>query len=148
MGLSQWTSAGWFNPAELGLAEGQSVYLLYFLSGTNLSVAARIHMGGDSLRAGIVVKQPDGSLKDSDSPVVIETGVWRQWRLHILRIATRETTAVLYLNEGEQMVEKTRINWDSTAFEPRSLRAGIALSSTGATATVLTDELRLTESVL
>jgi Peptidase family M23 len=147
-GRFEWTTEGWFNPAQLGLAEGQSVYLLYFLSGTNLSVAARIHMGGDSLRAGIVVKQPDGSLKDSDSPAIIETGVWRKWRLHILRIATRETTAVLYLNEGEQMVEQARINWDSTIFEPRSLRAGIGLSSAGATATVLTDELRLTKFLL
>jgi hypothetical protein len=94
------------------------------------------------------VKQPDGSLNDSDSSAVIETGVWRKWRLHIVRIATRETTAVLYLNEGEQMVEQTRINGDSTVFEPRSLRAGIGLSSAGATATVLTDELRLTESLL
>jgi hypothetical protein len=46
------------------------------------------------------------------------------------------------------MVEQTRIDWDSTAFEPRSLRAGIGLSTEGATATVLTDELRLSESQL
>jgi hypothetical protein len=40
------------------------------------------------------------------------------------------------------------MNWDSTTYEPRTLRAGVALSSAGATATVLTDELRLTESSL
>jgi hypothetical protein len=41
--------------------------------------------------------------------------------------------------------EKLRINWDSTTHEPRKLRAGIGLSSAGATATILADELRLTE---
>jgi hypothetical protein len=147
-GRFEWATEGWFNPTELGLAEGQPVYLLYVLSGTNLSVAARIHMAEDSLRAGIVVQQPDGSFKGLDSSAVIGTGVWRKWRLHFLRIATRETTAVLYLNEGEQMVEQTRINRDLTAFEPRRVRAGIGLSSAGATATVLTDELRLTESLV
>ena len=46
------------------------------------------------------------------------------------------------------MVEIDRIDWDSTAFEPLALRAGIGLSSAGAKATVLTDELRLTETLV
>ena len=57
------------------MAEGQPVYPLYVLSGTNLSAAARIHMAEDSLRAGIVVQQPDGSFKGSDGCAVIGTGV-------------------------------------------------------------------------
>lgn len=147
-GRFEWTAEGWFNPTELDLAEGQSVYLLHFLSDGDLSVAARIHNREGSLRAGIVAKQPDESLEGADGPAVIETDEWRKWRLHILRIGTRETTAVLYLNEGEQLVEQVRVNWDSTKFEPRTLRAGIGLSSAGAMATVLTDELRVTESEL
>jgi hypothetical protein len=111
-------------------------------------MAARIHNSAGSLRAGIVVKQPDESLEGKDCDAIITTNVWRKWRLHILRIATRETTAVLYLNDGERMEEQARINWDSTAFEPRCLRAGIGFSSEGATATVLTNELGLTESHL
>jgi hypothetical protein len=59
----------------------------------------------------------------------------------LLRIGTRESTAVLYLDDDE----KLRINWNSTIHEPRRLRAGIGLSSAGATATILGDELRLTE---
>ncbi|MGH9768534.1 MAG: hypothetical protein ACREAB_13970, partial [Blastocatellia bacterium] len=147
-GRFEWIAEGWFNPTDLGLAVNQSVFLLYFLGGENLSAAARIHNSAGSLRAGIIAKQPDATFADSDSEAIIATGVWRKWRLRLLRIGTRETTAVLYLNEGEQMVEQTRIDWDSTAFEPLSLRAGIGLSSAGATATVLTDELRLTESRL
>jgi hypothetical protein len=145
-GRFEWIAEAWFKPTALDLASGQSVYLLYFLSGSHLSVAARIQKSGDALRAGIIVKNPDGTLKDSDSAADIALDAWRRWRLHLLRIAARETTAVLYLNEGEQLVEQARINWDSTTYEPLSLRAGIALSSAGAMATVLTDELRLTES--
>lgn len=146
-GRFEWIAEAWFNPTDLNLKSDppQSVFLLYFLSGDNLSVAARIRNKGGSMLAGIVAKEPDGKFKGSDSPAVIDLNVWRKWRLHLLRIGTRETTAVLYLDEGGKMVEKERINWDSTAFEPLVLRAGIGLSSAGATATVLTDELRLTE---
>ena len=99
------------------------------------------------LLAGIVAKEPDGTFPDSDSAAVIAPG-WRKWRLHLLRIGTRESTAVLYLDEDGEMVEQARLNWDSTAFEPLALRAGIGLTSAGARATVLADELRLTESLL
>jgi hypothetical protein len=143
-GRFEWTAEGWFNPTALGLRPDQSIYLLYFRNGTNLSVAARIHNNAGSLLAGIVAKNPDGSRLEKDSSATITLGTWHKWKLHILRIATRETTAVLYLDDEEQL----RVDWDSTVFEPLTLRAGIGLSSTGATATVLTDELRLTESPL
>ena len=44
------------------------------------------------------------------------------------------------------MKEQARLNWDSTASEPTVLRAGIGLLSAGAEATVLTEELRVSES--
>jgi len=147
-GRFEWIAEAWFYPKELYLAQDQSIFLLYFLSGDNLSVAARIRNHCGSLLAGIAFKEPDGSPKGKDSDEVIEPGVWRKWRLHLLRIGTRETTAVLYLDEGDKMVEIDRIDWDSTAFEPLALRAGIGLSSAGAKATVLTDELRLTETLV
>ena len=116
--------------------------LLHFRSsGTNLSVAARINKDGDSFRAGIIVKNPDGTLSPSNSAAIVAKDTWRRWKLHLLRIGTRETTAVLFLDDDE----KLRINWDSTTHEPLRLRAGIGISSAGATATILADELRLTE---
>ena len=42
-GRFEWRAEGWFNPTQLELVPGQSLYLLYFLSGSRLSVAARIH---------------------------------------------------------------------------------------------------------
>ena len=100
------------------------------------------------LLAGIVANDLDGTLKVATSSAIISPDVWRWWRLHLMRIGTRESTAVLYLDEDGKMVEQARLNWDSTASEPTSLRAGIGFSSAGAKATVLTDELRLTESLL
>jgi len=77
-----------------------------------------------------------------------ELSLWRRWRLELLRVGTRETTAILYLNNGGRMKEQARLNWDSTGHEPDKVRAGIGFSSAGAAATVLLDELWLTESEL
>lgn len=142
----EWGAEGWFNPTALGLATGQAVYPLHFLSGAELSVAARIHNMAGSIRAGIIVRNPDGTLTGRNSSATIDRGVWREWRLRVLRIGTRETTAVLYLSDpDETLVEWLRVNWDSRITEPGILRAGIGLSSAGATATMLTDDGRVTE---
>jgi hypothetical protein len=133
---------GWFNPTALDLDPGQAIDILHFRSsGTNLSVAARIHRDVDSFRAGIIIKNLDDTVSPSDSTAVVAKDTWSRWKLYLLRIGTRETTAVLFLDDDE----KLRINWDSTTHEPRKLRAGIGLSAAGATATILADELRLTE---
>jgi hypothetical protein len=120
-GRFEWITEGWFNLIERDLDPGQAIDLLHFRnSGTNLSVAARIHKDGDSFRAGIIVKNPDDTVSPSNSAAVVAKETWRRWKLHLLRIGTRETTVVLFL-DGD---EKLRINWDSTTHEPRKLRAG------------------------
>jgi hypothetical protein len=68
--------------------------------------------------------------------------------LELLRVGTRETTAILYLDDGGRMQEQARLDWDSTGHEPDKVRAGIGFSSKGASATILVDELWLTESEL
>ena len=143
-GRFEWIAEGWFNPTVLDLALDKQVYLLSFLfrkgEDSTLSVAARIRNTNGSLRAGIAA--PDGTIITAvNRSTAILTNVWRKWKLHLLRIGTRETTAVLYLDDVEQI----RRNWDSTSFEPDKLSAGIGLISGGAKATILTDELRLTE---
>jgi hypothetical protein len=154
-GRFEWRVQAWFNPIDLGLApvapdESHAVYLLYFLSGTRLSVAARIRNYGGTFRAGLVARNPDDTFVDDDGGIV-ETGRWRRWRLELLRVGTRETTAILYLNDrndGGRMQEHARLDWDSTGAEPDRLRAGIGFSSKGASATILVDELWLTEAEL
>lgn len=145
-GRFEWRFDGCFNPTELGLAENQSIHLLHFRNGENLSVAARIRNEGGLLLAGIVANDLDGDLKVVNSSAHIEAGVWRRWGLHLFRIGTRETTAVLYLDEGDELVEQARVNWDSTALEPLVVRAGIASSSPGAEVTIWADNFLVTES--
>lgn len=147
-GRFEWRAEGWFNPTRLQLAPGQALYLLYLLSGNRLSAAARIHNDAGMLRAGLVARDADNTLRTRDGPATIALGTWRKWRLELLRLATRETTAILYLNGGGRMSEQARLDWDSTAHEPSIVRAGIGFSSLGAAATILADELRLTESEL
>jgi hypothetical protein len=147
-GRFEWRAQAWFNPRDVTLVPGQSVYLLYFLSGPSLSVAARIHNVDGALRAGLVARDPGGGLESRDAPAVVAVDHWRRWRLELLRVGTRETTAILYLDEGGRMTEQARVNWDSSEQEPLSLRAGIGFSSVGAAATILVDELWLTEAEL
>ena len=151
----EWIAEGWFNPTALGLGEDQNLYPLYFIGKTaggepKLSVAARIRNVGTTdspdYLAGIIAQEKPGKFKvkncDETEPAArIGINQWRHWKLHLLRLGTRETTAVLYL-DGE---EQARLNWDTTELEPEIFRAGIGLTSTGATATVLTDDLRLSE---
>lgn len=145
-GRFEWIAEGWFNPTVLALDENQSIHLLHFQNGEKLSVAARIRRENGELRARVVAKDLDDGLKVSKLSTVIVPDLWRKWRLHLLRIGTRETTAVLYLDEDDKMEEQARVNWDSTASEPLVLRAGIGSISAGAKATVLVDELRVSES--
>jgi hypothetical protein len=142
-GRFEWVAEGRFKPTTLDLKGDESIQLLRFHDGENLSVAARIicHKGG-LLLAGIVAN--DSKLENSSA--IIKLDEWRRWRLHLLRIGTRESTAVLYLDNDGVLEERVRLNWDSTVNEPSILRAGIARSPAGKKAIVLVDELRVSES--
>jgi hypothetical protein len=147
-GRFEWRAQVWVNPKEVTLAPGQSVYVLYILSDAGLSVAARIHNVAGALRAGLVARQPDGEFVSRDADAVVDVDRWRQWRLELLRVETRETTAILHLDEGSRLIEQARLNWDSSGQEPLRLRAGVGFSSVGAAATFFVDELWVTESEL
>ena len=94
-----------------------------------------------SILAGIAAKKPDGTATGLNSTEVIATGTWRKWTLRLLRVATRETTAVLYLDD----VEKTRLSWDSTGFEPRKIRIGVGQSFSQVNAVLSSDDVLVTE---
>ncbi|CAA9889426.1 Peptidase family M23 (fragment) [Candidatus Methylobacter favarea] len=151
-GRFEWIAEGWFKPTILKFAANDpdgpidQIQLLRFQNGEDLSVAVRIirHKGG-LLLAGIVANDRDDGLKRANSSAVILLDEWLRWRLHLLQIGTRESTAVLYLDNDGVMEERVRLNWDSTAIEPSVLRAGIARLPAGAKATVLADELRVSE---
>ena len=147
-GRFEWRFQGWFNPDHLELPLASSIYLLHLLHGADLSIAARIRNVDGELLAGLVVRNADGTLISKNADTEIETGAWRQWRIELLRLATRETTAILYLDENGRAREQARLNWDTTCIEPTRLRAGIGFSSPGVRARVALDELWITETEL
>lgn len=116
----------------LQLTGGQSLTLLQLQTGDDeLSVAARIRRVASRLRMGLVARRQDGTLTSEDSESAVTLDAWRLWRLHVRRIGIRETTAILSLGSSEQ----ARLNWDTSAVNPRAIRAGISRLSAGATAT-------------
>lgn len=140
-GRFEWVFEGWFKPVSLSLAPKQSLQLLSFRNEGNTSVAARVYNDNGLLVAGLRAKNPDGTYTQSNSKVTVSIGAWRKWRLHVLRVGTSDTTAVLSLDGAEQL----RLNWDSSGFKPDRVRAGIVQTSAHAKATVLTDDLHLAE---
>lgn len=147
-GRFEWRIQGWFNADQLELASGSSIYLLHLLHGAELSIAARIRNAGGILQAGLIARNADGALFRQSAAAEIEIDVWRQWTLELLRLGTRETTAILYLDRDGRPSEHARINWNSTGTVPTRLRAGIGFSSPGARARVRLDELWVTEAEL
>jgi hypothetical protein len=105
-------------------------------------VAAVVRNNGGLLQPGILIRNPDDSVGSDFSTSVITAGFHR-WTLGLLRLFTRETTGVLTLDG----TEVARRNWDSTGYPPATFRAGLAQTSTGATATVAADEIRLSEGI-
>jgi Peptidase family M23 len=142
-GRFEWLARAWFNPEALTLRRSQSVLLFRFTDGERLIAAAHINKGREFL-AGITVRKPDGTLKSKNSRAEIEIGLWRKWDFHLLRLGTRETTAVLFLDSEEAL----RLDWDTAGVEMLRFRAGIASMPAKASGTILCDELRLTEDTL
>lgn len=117
--------------------------------GTNPSVTARLRKTSGLILPGIaakksIVRSGESDIVGENSNEAIATGVWSKWKLHVSRIGTREMKAVLYLDDQE----KTKLSWDSTAYEPLKLRVGIGRSSSLVKATVNTDDVVVTEKTL
>ncbi|HYN22572.1 MAG TPA: peptidoglycan DD-metalloendopeptidase family protein [Thermoanaerobaculia bacterium] len=152
----EWRAEGWIRPSVLDLTneDAKQVYLLHFLDsgGTNLSVSARLRNTCKKnppspclILAGIAVpKKGTPGTTGKDSAVVIGTGSWSKWALRLLRVATRETTAVLYLND----VEQVRFSWDSTEYEPLKVRVGVGQSFSKVKAVLNTDDVLVTEKTM
>ena len=73
---------------------------------------------------------------------VILPGTFVRWELDLLRLATRQTTAVLRLDGNEV----ARTNGDNTDVEPETGCVGIFHRHGGLQITLHVDQLRLTEA--
>jgi hypothetical protein len=54
---------------------------------------------------------------------------------------------VLYVSTAGALLERGRVDWDTTESEPDRVRIGIGRSPAGRRASILVDDIRLTEAV-
>jgi predicted outer membrane repeat protein len=149
----EWIAQGRFKiQSPLNLTGTQRIYLLYFrnegtVSTKALSVAVYVKKVGTKYIARVIRRETLGGdstdyHSNSKYPEVeVNLDKWHRWRLHVLRLGTRESTAVLCIDSNVC----AREDWDTRFLEPRSMRIGIAYSSPGVTGSVLLDEPLLTE---
>lgn len=141
-----WRLKADIKPAELQMGKGLVMHPLVFLAGNEIVAAACLRkvVSGEFF-AGVMIRSRDGLFREringgEKGKMAIETAA--KWELDLIRLGTRQTTAVLRLND--KIV--ARINGDTTSVEPDAVGVGIAHRHNGLQITLLIDELRLTEA--
>lgn len=140
-----WRLKADIKPAELQMDKGLVIHPLAFLAGDDLVAAACLRkIRNDEYIAGVLIRSADGLFREridvnegkisTDGPV--------GWELDLIRLGTRQTTAVLRL-DGNVVA---RINGDTTDVEPDTGCVGILHRHSGLQITLHVDQLRLTEA--
>jgi len=132
-------------PAELQMNKGLVIHPLAFLVGNDVVAAVCLRkIRSDKLVAGVLIRSADGLFRERID--VSEGEIFRDgsvsWELELLRLGTRQTTAVLRL-DGNVVA---RINGDTTSVEPDTGCVGILHRHSGLQITLHVDQLLLTEA--
>ncbi len=140
-----WSLAADIKPAQLDMERGEVIYPLALLKGDNTLVAAAQlrKIRNDKFVAGVLIRSPDGQFReriDVDEGKILRNETFR-WELDLLRLGTRQTTAVLRL--GNNVV--ARINGETRDVEPDSACVGILHSQSDLRITLHVDSVTLTE---
>ena len=141
-----WRLKADIKPAKLQMGKGLVIHPLAFLAGDDLVAAACLRrIRNDEYIAGVLIRSADGLFRERID--VNEGEIFRDdsvgWELELLRLGTRQTTAVLRL-DGNVV---TRINGDTTGVEPDTGCVGILHRHSGLQITLHVDQLRLTEAL-
>jgi hypothetical protein len=139
-----WRLGADVEPAELKMNKGQVIYPLAFLAGDNLVAAACLRkIRNDKYIAGVLIRNADGLFRERID--VNEGEIFRDgsvmWELELLRLGTRQTTALLRLDNNVV----ARIDGDTTSVEPDAGCVGILHRHSGLKITLHVDQLFLTE---
>lgn len=121
------------------------IHPLAFLVGGELVAAACLRkISGNEHVAGILIRSADGLFRERIDVLegTLSTDDPMGWDLELLRIGTRQTTAVLRLNANVV----ARISGDTTSAEPDAACVGILHRHEGLHITLHVDRLLLTES--
>ena len=140
-----WRLRADIKPTELEMSKGQLIHALAFLVGDDLLAAACLRkIRNDKHVAGVLIRSADGLLRERinvEKQGEILPDSWVRWELDLIRLGTRQTTAVLQL-DGDEVA---RINGDTTGVEPETGCVGILHRHGGLQITLHVDQLRLTE---
>ena len=140
-----WRLKADIKPVELQMDKGLVIHSLAFLAGDDLVAAACLRkIRSDKLIAGVLIRSADGLFRERidvrEGEVFWDVSV--SWELDLIRLSTRQTTAVLRLDN--KVV--ARINGDTTSIEPDAACVGIVHRHSGLQITLHLDQLRLTEA--
>jgi hypothetical protein len=141
-----WRLRAVIKPTELEMDKGLAIHPLAFFARDELVAAACLRkIQNDEFVAGVVLRSAAGLLKerinvDEKKKIFNDTPV--SWGLELLRLGTRQTTALLRL-DGQEVA---RINGDTTTVEPDSAWVGILHRHNGLQITLHVDQLLLTEA--
>jgi hypothetical protein len=140
-----WRLGADIEPARLQLSRGQVIHPLAFLAGDTLVAAASLReIQENRFFAGVLIRSADGLFREridvTEGEIFTNASV--KWELELLRLGTRQTTAVLRLDD--QVV--ARINGDTSFVEPNNACLGILHRHSGLRITLHVDQLTLTEA--
>jgi len=141
-----WRLEADIKPTLLGMKQGQVIHPLAFLAGNNLVAAASLRkLGGGKFAAGVLIRSANGLFREridvDEGKISLDKTV--TWKLDLIRIGTRQTTAVLRF--GDEVV--ARINGDTTRVEPDTGFVGILHRHGGLQIALQVDQLLLTEAL-
>jgi hypothetical protein len=141
-----WRLEADIKPTELEMERDQVIHPLAFLAGKNLVAAACLRkIGGGRFAAGVLTRSANGLFREridvDEGKISLDKTV--TWKLDLIRIGTRQTTAVLRF--GDEVV--ARINGDTTRVEPDTSFVGILHRHSGLQITLQVDQLLLTEAL-
>jgi hypothetical protein len=140
-----WRLRADIRPAELQMRIGRVMHTLAFSAGDDVMAAACLRkLSTGELVAGVLIRSADGLFREridvNEGTISMDDPL--RWELELLRIGTRQTTAVLRL--GNNVV--ARINGDTTGVEPDTACVGILHRYSGLKVTLYVDNMFLTEA--
>jgi hypothetical protein len=140
-----WRLKADIKPVELEVEEGLVIHPLAFVIGGDVVAAACLRkIGNDQFVAGVLIQSADGLIReriDVDEGKIVRN-VAARWELDLIRLGTRQTTAVVRINK--KVI--ARINGDTTEVEPDAACVGIMHKHSGLQITLHVDQLRLKEA--
>ena len=140
-----WRLRADIRPVELDMDEGLEIHPLVFLIGDEVVAAACLRkIRNNEFVTGVLIRSVDGLFRekiDVDKGKIVRN-ISAKWELDLIRLGTRQTTAVVRINNNVI----ARINGDTTRVEPDAGCVGVLHRHSGLQVTLHIDQLRLTEA--